>query len=172
MAEMEFNQIVEQEFNPEVGIGTDVFFLQQGMKQQGTVTASKGLLLKVEFIRNESVKGSCWVPSSSVTFIQQAPTQPPKQISKTSSTMLHMDSYRGSVALAKSASYINKQDYMTNALSIVVVGASGDLAKKKTYPALLDLCAHGHLPLHCNIIGVARSVSDAQRLDLNRVAAG
>ena len=67
MAEMEFNQIVEKEFNPEVGIGTDVFFLQRGTKQRGTVTASKGLLLKVELIKNERVKGSCWVPSSSVT---------------------------------------------------------------------------------------------------------
>ena len=171
MAEMEFNKIVEKEFNPEVGIGTDVFFLQKGMKQRGIVTASKGLLLKVEFTKNESVKGSCWVPSSSVTYVQQAPIQPPKQISETSNTMLHMDSYRGSVALAKSASYINTQDYMTNALSIVVVGASGDLAKKKTYPALLDLFAHGHLPLHCNIIGVARSVSDAPRL-YRSVAAG
>jgi glucose-6-phosphate 1-dehydrogenase len=46
---------------------------------------------------------------------------------------------------------------MTSALSVVVVGASGDLAKKKTYPALLDLFSHGHLPMDVTIVGVARS---------------
>lgn len=34
-------------------------------------------------------------------------------------------------------------------LSIIVLGASGDLAKKKTYPALFDLFAHGYLPNRC-----------------------
>lgn len=43
-------------------------------------------------------------------------------------------------------------------LSIIVLGASGDLAKKKTYPALYDLFSHGYLPTTCvNIIGYARS---------------
>jgi glucose-6-phosphate 1-dehydrogenase len=46
---------------------------------------------------------------------------------------------------------------MTEALSVVVIGASGDLAKKKTYPALLDLFSHGHLPMDVCIVGVARS---------------
>lgn len=45
-------------------------------------------------------------------------------------------------------------------LSVVVLGASGDLAKKKTYPALYDLFRHGYMPKHClNIIGYARSES-------------
>ena len=46
---------------------------------------------------------------------------------------------------------------LSGAWSIVVIGASGDLAKKKTYPALLKLFAGGLLPAHCTIVGTARS---------------
>jgi glucose-6-phosphate 1-dehydrogenase len=42
-------------------------------------------------------------------------------------------------------------------LSIVVVGASGDLAKKKTFPSLLNLYASGLLPDDTVIWGYARS---------------
>jgi len=42
-------------------------------------------------------------------------------------------------------------------LSIVVVGASGDLAKKKTYPSLLNLFADNLLPRKLKIWGFARS---------------
>lgn len=42
-------------------------------------------------------------------------------------------------------------------LSIVVVGASGDLAKKKTYPSLLNLYADNLLPCKVKIWGFARS---------------
>lgn len=42
-------------------------------------------------------------------------------------------------------------------VSIVVFGASGDLAKKKTFPALFGLFREGQLPPHVNIIGYARS---------------
>lgn len=41
--------------------------------------------------------------------------------------------------------------------SIVVFGASGDLAKKKTFPALFGLFREGHLPSTVKIIGYARS---------------
>ncbi|EGV62645.1 Glucose-6-phosphate 1-dehydrogenase [Yamadazyma tenuis] len=41
--------------------------------------------------------------------------------------------------------------------SIVVFGASGDLAKKKTFPALFGLYREGHLPKTVKIIGYARS---------------
>ncbi|ODQ77724.1 hypothetical protein BABINDRAFT_67036 [Babjeviella inositovora NRRL Y-12698] len=44
-----------------------------------------------------------------------------------------------------------------NQASIVVFGASGDLAKKKTYPALFGLFCHGELPATVKIIGFARS---------------
>eukprot|EP00667_Euglena_gracilis_P005948 EG_transcript_5995 len=43
------------------------------------------------------------------------------------------------------------------ALTLVVFGASGDLAVKKTYPALFHLYCKGLLPKHVNIVGYARS---------------
>lgn len=42
-------------------------------------------------------------------------------------------------------------------LGIVVIGASGDLAKKKTYPSLLALYIEGFLPETVRIFGYARS---------------
>lgn len=49
------------------------------------------------------------------------------------------------------------------ALTIVVLGASGDLAKKKTFPALFSLYCHGLLPLNTSIVGYARTaMSDAE----------
>jgi glucose-6-phosphate 1-dehydrogenase len=38
-----------------------------------------------------------------------------------------------------------------------VLGASGDLAKKKTFPALFDLFRHQYIPASVNIVGYARS---------------
>ncbi|KEG11462.1 glucose-6-phosphate 1-dehydrogenase [Trypanosoma grayi] len=43
------------------------------------------------------------------------------------------------------------------ALTIVILGASGDLARKKTFPALFQLYCNGLLPRHINIVGYARS---------------
>ena len=40
-------------------------------------------------------------------------------------------------AEAATCEMLGREPYMCAALSVVVVGASGDLAKKKTYPALL-----------------------------------
>ncbi|KAK8801459.1 hypothetical protein WA171_004601, partial [Blastocystis sp. BT1] len=42
-------------------------------------------------------------------------------------------------------------------LSIVVVGASGNLAMLKTYPALFSLYSHSLLPLYTTIVGYART---------------
>lgn len=50
------------------------------------------------------------------------------------------------------------------ALSVVVLGASGDLAKKKTFPALFALFSQGYLPDKLNIIGYARSDLTAEAL--------
>mmetsp|Transcript_3215 Transcript_3215/g.4995 ORF Transcript_3215/g.4995 Transcript_3215/m.4995 type:complete len:519 (+) Transcript_3215:83-1639(+) len=50
-----------------------------------------------------------------------------------------------------------QRDYMQHKLSIVVLGASGDLAKKKTYPSLFDLHKNKYIPAHVNIVGYARS---------------
>lgn len=47
--------------------------------------------------------------------------------------------------------------YLNDAISIVVVGASGDLAKKKTFPALLDLYRHDFLPKSVIVCGYSRS---------------
>lgn len=47
-------------------------------------------------------------------------------------------------------------------LSVVVVGASGDLAKKKIFPALFALYFQGLLPKHCQIFGYARSKSSTE----------
>lgn len=45
----------------------------------------------------------------------------------------------------------------TLALSICVLGASGDLARKKTYPALFALFSKGFLPVNLQVVGYARS---------------
>ncbi|KAL8426513.1 hypothetical protein Efla_004878 [Eimeria flavescens] len=42
-------------------------------------------------------------------------------------------------------------------LSVVVFGASGDLAKRKTYPALFSLFCEGLLPPSMHVVGYARS---------------
>ena len=41
-------------------------------------------------------------------------------------------------------------------LTITVLGCSGDLAKKKTYPALFALFTHGHLQPSTIVLGYAR----------------
>lgn len=51
-----------------------------------------------------------------------------------------------------------QMEWLTDSLlMIVVVGASGDLAKKKTYPSLLNLYSDGLLPDDTSIWGYARS---------------
>ncbi|KAF8450733.1 glucose-6-phosphate 1-dehydrogenase [Boletus edulis BED1] len=45
---------------------------------------------------------------------------------------------------------------------IVVFGASGDLAKKKTYPALFGLYRNGYLPKDVHIVGYARTKMDTE----------
>lgn len=49
------------------------------------------------------------------------------------------------------------EDLQCKALSVIVIGASGDLAKKKTYPALFQLFKTGLLPGHAKIVGFSRS---------------
>jgi glucose-6-phosphate 1-dehydrogenase len=53
---------------------------------------------------------------------------------------------------------------------VTVLGASGDLAKKKTFPALLDLFAHGLLPQHVVIAAYARSENKTE--DFRKYVAG
>ena len=47
-----------------------------------------------------------------------------------------------------------------NPLSIVIFGATGDLAKKKLFPALYQLVLLGHLPRHVAIVGYGRKAVD------------
>jgi glucose-6-phosphate 1-dehydrogenase len=46
---------------------------------------------------------------------------------------------------------------LTDATVIVVLGASGDLAKKKTFPAIFALYQQGLLPKDVKIVGYART---------------
>ncbi len=48
-------------------------------------------------------------------------------------------------------------DRVSENLSIVVIGASGDLARKKIFPALFALYCQGLLPEHFSVFGFARS---------------
>lgn len=48
-------------------------------------------------------------------------------------------------------------DYRVEMLTVFVVGASGDLAKKKTYPSLYALYRSHYLPEDFSIVGYARS---------------
>eukprot|EP01084_Bolivina_argentea_P059742 109140_1 len=50
-----------------------------------------------------------------------------------------------------------KKSLTSSACTIIVFGASGHLAKTKTYPALYDLYCEGIFPDNVNIIGYARS---------------
>ena len=52
---------------------------------------------------------------------------------------------------------VRDEAWAAQCLSVVVVGASGDLAKKKTYPSLLSLYAGGLLPPSLVVYGYARS---------------
>lgn len=45
-------------------------------------------------------------------------------------------------------------------LSIVIFGATGDLARKKLFPALYKLCLEGRLPRNLQIVGYGRSQVD------------
>ncbi|KAI3650266.1 hypothetical protein MP228_004853 [Amoeboaphelidium protococcarum] len=56
----------------------------------------------------------------------------------------------------------NKSKISNSPTSIVVFGASGDLAKKKTYPALFKLYKNHYLPQKFLIIGYARSKLDIE----------
>eukprot|EP01086_Lenisia_limosa_P009996 TRINITY_DN3380_c0_g1_i2.p1 TRINITY_DN3380_c0_g1~~TRINITY_DN3380_c0_g1_i2.p1 ORF type:complete len:527 (+),score=102.93 TRINITY_DN3380_c0_g1_i2:85-1665(+) len=58
---------------------------------------------------------------------------------------------------APSEDIIQECEVCKHSFSLVVLGASGDLAKKKTFPALFKLFCRGLLPPHTDIVGYARS---------------
>jgi glucose-6-phosphate 1-dehydrogenase len=47
---------------------------------------------------------------------------------------------------------------------MVIFGASGDLAKKKTFPTIWSLYLHDYLPENVEIIGYARTKMTADEL--------
>ncbi|GAA5814407.1 hypothetical protein MFLAVUS_007903 [Mucor flavus] len=51
---------------------------------------------------------------------------------------------------------------LSGSVTIIVLGASGDLAKKKTYPALFGLYRNGFLPDNVRIVGYARTKMEHQ----------
>mmetsp|Transcript_45217 Transcript_45217/g.102383 ORF Transcript_45217/g.102383 Transcript_45217/m.102383 type:complete len:518 (-) Transcript_45217:42-1595(-) len=59
--------------------------------------------------------------------------------------------------LDPNAKIVKEEPYCKGRLTVTVLGASGDLAKKKTYPALYDLFVHKYLPAQVRIVGYARS---------------
>jgi glucose-6-phosphate 1-dehydrogenase len=60
-------------------------------------------------------------------------------------------------AVVPPSSAFEATDYMECGLSILVVGASGDLAAKKTYPSLMALFRYKLIPESVIIVGYARS---------------
>ena len=77
-----------------------------------------------------------------------------------SSGRLHVATSGGDApptTVSKSSREAKSKVYMNSRLRIIVVGASGDLAKKKTYPSLLELMEGGYLPEETQIWGFARS---------------
>lgn len=130
------------------------------------MTKRRGLLICVEFEANVGIKSLLWVDKFkllSAAAAQVDGSLKVKQAEELANEMLGAEMRRQRAVSMAQQSETNSQltiisePYMVSALSIIVVGASGDLAKKKTFPALLDLFSHGHLPRHVNIIGVARS---------------
>jgi len=62
--------------------------------------------------------------------------------------------------------HVSHEAWTREGLAIIVVGASGDLAKKKTYPSLLSLYIDALLPPDVVIYGYARSnMTDEQLRD-------
>ena len=51
---------------------------------------------------------------------------------------------------------LEQEAWRSGKLSVTVLGATGDLAKKETFPALLDLFAHDYLQHEAVIVGFAR----------------
>src|ERR1700704_3699752 len=49
---------------------------------------------------------------------------------------------------------------MPPGVALVVMGASGDLAHRKLYPAIGSLAQRGQLPPHFALVGVARTIFD------------
>lgn len=52
-------------------------------------------------------------------------------------------------------------------ITFVIFGASGDLAKRKIYPAIFDIFKSGYTPKHWRVVGFARSEMSMEKLRQN-----
>lgn len=96
--------------------------------------------------------------STPVTSIQV--TEPGRDVLKTS--ILSGED----LALMDSV-HLRKAKARGEPVAIIVLGASGDLAKKKTFPAIFSLFYHGLLPTNFVLFGFARTkLTDAQFRDI------
>jgi len=80
------------------------------------------------------------------------PEQTPRQRSDSKSLESFLDTGAGNIPSMEQSGVEWKGE-----TTVVVLGASGDLAKKKTFPALFNLFKEGHLPEDLHIIGYART---------------
>ncbi|EPY38481.1 glucose-6-phosphate 1-dehydrogenase [Angomonas deanei] len=89
-----------------------------------------------------------------VKAIQERPGDVLKFISK---SIEQLENEQNSVETCERIVSKVPQKILEKPLSLVILGASGDLAKKKTFPALFQLFCNGMLPRNVNIIGYART---------------
>ncbi|CAL8463105.1 g2639 [Coccomyxa elongata] len=116
-----------------------------------SLTRPTHALRRIAPLRTHKVLRHHTVPSCVAT----APGAPATEISSNGSSYSVTDSIVADDVAGGSSS--DTTDWSNDALSVVVVGASGDLAKKKIYPALFALYVEGHLPEYFSIFGYARS---------------
>ena len=60
------------------------------------------------------------------------------------------------------ADLTDHETLMAMPLTIVIFGATGDLAKKKLFPALYQLALLGHIPRHTRVVGYGRKMVDME----------
>lgn len=131
---------------------------QRGFALDGEQSPSLGRYLEETLAANGGPSGAPSAPSagwtgagSNVSKAAQGPSRDPISVHGLSASINHKDREENA-----------QEDFCRGCLSLVILGASGDLAKKKTYPSILDLYAHGYLPKHVNVVGYARSAKSTE----------
>lgn len=112
------------------------------------------------FISSVQQQHACIIPSplksTAIAAISSAPNHQSHIYSiPTQSTMPSVGTLNH--AMNGTITKAPKGDNLSTALTIFVAGATGDLAKTKTYPTLFTLFTAGHIPSNAIIVGYARS---------------
>ncbi len=95
-----------------------------------------------------------------------AATPPPLRTAATDTAATAAPPATSSSSSSSALYHLPRDDWARASLSVVVVGASGDLAKKKIFPALFALYYEGLLPRDFQVFGYARSgMTDAEFRD-------